>query len=568
MKNNNARPRVLTRRNALFIIFALSIASAIVVVPVYSARSVLAGKSSRLGEPASSAASRLTSSLKRSGRASVMSPFGLSQPASETIATFAADCTTARTTFYVGETVCAKTDSVAPLDGSWWVNWILLNPSTVVSGGDHVFPVTTNPQTFTYAPTAVGSYKVSLSNVEGDPSQTPAGFTVVATPTLATYSGNCSMAQTDFNLNQTVCVKVSGLSNDVFPDRRVQITSPDGFALNRVDVTDNSMQTTYQFPNTASETVGSTTINHVGTWTVSLIDEEANINNSVSVVVHSLDRITVPYADLQLAKVSLGDPVEAGQNVSFEVFVFNAGPDPATSITFNDFTLPDTSFFSFTRNAILIGSNQLPSDDFTGRLTADNYVSLSDPRFKALNDLRYQPFGGAGAFPLTMMSDSPVTFTCTTPSVGSAGTTTCTTPANQPFMPGDTASFPAVYTVSSSIPNGASLSDPNAANITSGATDPQPTSNTTQVDTTAANSTPSSCSLSCPGNMTVTANTTGPGLDSNGDPATVPGANVTFSATSSGSCGTITSSPASGSFIPLGTTPVTISESTGASCDF
>src|ERR1041384_6034619 len=226
MKIENARPRVLTRRNALFIVFALSIASAIIVVPVYSARSALAEKGSRLGKAAGSAASRSTTSSMRSGRSSAISPFRLFPPATAAITTFAADCTTARSTFYLGETVCAKTDTVAPLDGSWWVNWIHLDPTTVVSGGDHVFPVTTNPQTFTYAPTSTGSYKVSLSNVEGDPSQTPAGFTVVAAPPIATYAAGCAMAKTDFNLGQTMCIKVRGISD--FDRRRVQVKEPDG----------------------------------------------------------------------------------------------------------------------------------------------------------------------------------------------------------------------------------------------------------------------------------------------------------------------------------------------------
>jgi uncharacterized repeat protein (TIGR01451 family) len=549
MKKKNTRPVPRKHYHVLILLATLVMAAAMIAVPVYSARSgLLTLNGIGAGSNARKSAKHVTA---RTDASTAVAP--------ETIATFAADCTTAKSTFFVGETVCAKTDNVTPTDGSWWVNWILL-PSTVVNGGDHVNPVTANPQTFTYAPTTAGSYKVSLSNVPGDISQTPAGFTVVAAPVISTYRSDCTMAQTDFTLGQTVCVKVNGLSNDVFPHRRVQFTSPDDFALNRTNVTDNSIQTTYGLPSAASETSDGTTINHVGTWKVSLIDPDANITDSVPIVVHTLNHLVSPYADLQLAKVSLGDPVEAGQLISFQIFVLNAGPDPATSITLNDFTLSNTTFDSFNRNAVLLGFNELPSEGLSDWRREGELPFVADKHFKA--------FASLGGFSLAMIQDSPVTFTCSTPSVGAAGSTTCTTPADQPFMPGDTAVFTAVYRVNATIPNGASISDSTTATISSAATDPEPNSNNAEYATTASNGTPSGCSLTCPGNMTVTADTTGPGLDSNGDPATVPGANVTFSPNTSGTCGSITSSPASGSFFPIGTTPVTISDSNGASCDF
>src|SRR6185295_209121 len=158
-----------------------------------------------------------------------------------------------------------------------------------------------------------------------------------------------------------------------------------------------------------------------------------------------------------------------------------------------------------------------------------------------------------------------VTFTCTSPADGSAGTTNCTADGLQV---GEGAFFTAVYRVNSNISNGAVLTDNASATVASDTTDQRAASNTAGEALNGSNSTPPTCTLTCPGNMTVTADTTGPGFDSNGDPATVPGANVSFSATTSGTCGTITSTPTSGSFFPLGTTPVTISDSTGASCDF
>lgn len=74
--------------------------------------------------------------------------------------------------------------------------------------------------------------------------------------------------------------------------------------------------------------------------------------------------------------------------------------------------------------------------------------------------------------------------------------------------------------------------------------------------------TPTPCTLTCPGNITVS-NTTGQ-----------CGANVTYNVSSSGTCGTITATPASGSFFNVGTTTVNVSSTlngsstTGRTCSF
>jgi|GEM_PF-1017134 len=74
------------------------------------------------------------------------------------------------------------------------------------------------------------------------------------------------------------------------------------------------------------------------------------------------------------------------------------------------------------------------------------------------------------------------------------------------------------------------------------------------VDAPACCGTP--CVLTCPANITTNA---APG---------VCGANVSFAATATGLCGTITYSPASGSFFPVGTTTVNVSSASGATCSF
>jgi hypothetical protein len=68
------------------------------------------------------------------------------------------------------------------------------------------------------------------------------------------------------------------------------------------------------------------------------------------------------------------------------------------------------------------------------------------------------------------------------------------------------------------------------------------------------------CTLTCPANITTGANTMQSGMF---------GATVTYPApTVSGTCGTVTCTPASGSFFPVGTTTVTCTATAGPTCSF
>ena len=74
------------------------------------------------------------------------------------------------------------------------------------------------------------------------------------------------------------------------------------------------------------------------------------------------------------------------------------------------------------------------------------------------------------------------------------------------------------------------------------------------------NGTPPACSVQCPNNMVVSATTT---------QNNVLGAFVTLpTPDATGTCGTVTLNPPSGSFFPVGMTTVTASESGGGSCSF
>jgi HYR domain len=488
------------------------------------------------------------------------------QPFAETIQTFAQDCSTPKTTFLAGETVCAKTDGVdLNYAGGRWVDWILTgNTNTILSGSRTTTLITTNPQTFTYAATAAGVYKVEITqdfNGQDDP-QTPAVFTVT-TPAFATYASNCSTPQSSFNLGQTVCIKVNGLSNDEFPRRRVQLSSPDGFVMARLNINDNSVQLNYTIPSATTETIDGQTIDHRGTWGVSLIDLDADIHDKVSITVHTSNLLVDRVADLQISKVLLLDPSDppptAGTNITFQLLIINQGPDPATNVRLSDITLPNTTFQSFNRVSIL-ASNIIPNSNF-GTFFPDSTFLNSDlmrfavsPGSSALSNTAYP-----NASFLLPVQETPITFNCVSPSVGGAGTTNCTTSGE--IAVGETALFTAVYKVNANVANGAELKDDNSASVNSDTTDQFTSSNSQPATVNTSNPSPPACTITCPNNFTVGTNA----VNGQGQ----PGAIITFDAGEpGGSCGTVSATPPSGSFFPVGNTTITTNTGSGASCNF
>src|SRR6266849_3570683 len=152
MKTENAAHYVVRCLNPFILIGVFMILAAAVAVPVYSVRSAptglsqVSGASEKVSRVGSIADLNRTFSAPSFSRLRSLLP--IPQSAQETIATFAADCATPRATFFLGETVCAKTDSVdLNYPGGRWVDWILTGTTnTIVSGSRTTTLITTNPQ--------------------------------------------------------------------------------------------------------------------------------------------------------------------------------------------------------------------------------------------------------------------------------------------------------------------------------------------------------------------------------------------------------------------------------------
>jgi len=145
-------------------------------------------------------------------------------------------------------------------------------------------------------------------------------------------------------------------------------------------------------------------------------------------------------------------------------------------------------------------------------------------------------------------------FTCTNPNAGDVppAMTTCTI-AN--LDRGDTATFLATYVIDSGTAVGTEIS--NTANVPHKPYDvikpDVPDNNTSTAVVNVGNP---ACVVTCPANIT-----------KGNDPGQY-GAVVTYLVTDNGHCGTLSSSPSSGTFFPVGTTLVTVGGESGDPCSF
>jgi hypothetical protein len=416
----------------------------------------------------------------------------------ETIDTFASDCTTPKTAFVLGETVCAKTDNVdLNFPGGRWVHWLRQNLS-IAYGGSGTTNITTNPQTFTFAPDTLGTWKVTIAET-GDISQTPAVFTVSAPPPVGTYQADCVTPKSSFVLGDTVCAKLVGTPA---LRSRLAIVNTGGFTVASTAVTTDPTTVSFTIPTTPTQFFGDDLVDNRGTWIVNQLDAS---DATVRVTVDFL--VTDPaqeVANISTSSILLtGADVTAGSDVVFNLFVFNKGPNAAANVQIVDNVPVNTTFVS-------------------------------------------------------IVQDSGPTFNCVTPGVGNAGTTTCSLAS---LANGDLAKFTLTYKVNAGVPDGTEIS--HTVTTTSDTTD----SNTLDNTSTASSEIPTGvgaqpCLLSCRSDLTVTADTT---------QGSVAGAFVTFAATNqiAGNCGTITASPAPGTFFPVGTTTVGVTSEFGqGSCSF
>jgi uncharacterized repeat protein (TIGR01451 family) len=394
----------------------------------------------------------------------------------ETIATFAADCTTPKSSFLLGETVCAQTDNVdLNFPGGRWVHWLRQDLS-IAHGSSTTTLITQNPQTFAFVPDQTGTWKVTIAET-GDISQTPAVFTVNLAPeSIATYESTCNFALDHFSTGDTVCAKVDP---NFTGSRTIYWVDSQGAAVQTDIVSSTSPSATR-------------TMTVAGNYWVYFSDSDGSLRSKHGFTVSDP---TQPQVDLSVYKSRVSGDVVAGGFITYAISVANNGPDTASSVTLTDPQPQNLTFVS--------ASQDTSGPQFTQGSPQSTWTIASLP---------------AGSF-------TTFTYTYQVDSVA-AGTEIV-----------NTASISSTTQETHLADNSSSV----AAVVTTG-------------------SPGADCSLDCPNDIITTATTHGTG----------GGANVTFgNAEGFGSCGTITASPTSGSFFPIGTTQVVVTSSTGGGgCSF
>lgn len=151
----------------------------------------------------------------------------------------------------------------------------------------------------------------------------------------------------------------------------------------------------------------------------------------------------------------------------------------------------------------------------------------------------------------------PDGFACTSPAAGEVGDIECSSAS---LADSDSATFTFVFSVNSDVKDGSAVYE--YAKTDTSTNEPDKSDNIGDIFASSAGpGEQGECILDCPEPINAIANT-----EVNGQ----RGAHVNFDATvPSGECGTVTTSPASGSFFPVGTTVVTSNSSeNGGSCSF
>jgi uncharacterized repeat protein (TIGR01451 family) len=259
----------------------------------------------------------------------------LSPALQETIATFAADCTTPKAAFFLGETVCAKTDGVdLNYPGGRWVHWLRQDLS-IAHGSSSTTLITQNPQFFSYVPDQTGSWKVSIAET-GDPSQTTAVFTVSLAPeSIATYEATCNLAQDNFALNPT-SVTVCAKADPNFTGTRF---------IHWIDSQGTAFQTDVVTSGNASAT---STMTVAGNYWVYFSDEDGNLRSSHAFTVSDPEN---PKVDLSVFKNRITSNVVDGGFITYEIVVGNRGPDAASSVVLTDDVPLNVSYSSSTQDS-------------------------------------------------------------------------------------------------------------------------------------------------------------------------------------------------------------------------
>jgi len=334
-------------------------------------------------------------------------------------------------------------------------------------------------------------------------------FAPFQAPAITIEENTCSTAQTNFDLSSATQINnvCITVSGSQYIGQRLVVADPQNLIRQSTTITTSPQTISFPVPDmpTTSLAGGFVDENNLGTWGAVIVTGRGGRLAGANFVVRNPIQATAN-VEIYTSRTG-GDLVTAGSTVTYEITIVNFGPDAAVNAKFTN-----------------------PTPSFTTFQAVDGPID-------------------------------PPSITCTDPGAGNVGDVVCTITS---LPAGVRTTFTVQYLVGSV---GAGSSIGNTVSVTTDTNNISGETSATSTGSVSGTGTPTGCTLTCPANITVTSDTTGPNP---ADPSeTVSGAVVTFATESGGTCGSVTSSPASGSFFPVGTTTVTSTSSEGGGdCSF
>lgn len=324
--------------------------------------------------------------------------------------------------------------------------------------------------------------------------------------TVETFAANCTTPKTSFNLGETVCAKVTGApAGGPFASRRFQWANTNPFVVRENDIVTSTQTDSFTLPTTNTSEVNGVTIDNRGDWSINSMDTSEGFMRATAVfTVRNPESAATDLEVTNVPRLDSGSPA-ANSDVVFMVEVSNNGPDTAANVSL---------------------SNPVPANT--------NFVSTT------------QDVGPA--------------FSCNNPFPGDVSGTSVCTIASLPS--GATARFLFTYQVLTGTADETQINS--TSDLSSSTTEKDGANNSSTG--TAVVITPT-CTITPPADITQQND-----LDTQGH--ALGGAIVTYadpttsSSVTPSSCGVVECSPASGSFFPIGTTPVVCSDGANAPVHF
>jgi len=147
--------------------------------------------------------------------------------------------------------------------------------------------------------------------------------------TIATYDATCTTPKTTFDLNETVCLKTTGVPVD--SSRSVTWSDPASFEVQRTDLV-SSPNDTYMLPATQTSVIDGVVVENRGTWTVKVVlAGRSGVRASATFTVKDPDNPAFDLNVYSAADTAEGD-VPAGTNLTVQTTVTNFGPNDAADV--------------------------------------------------------------------------------------------------------------------------------------------------------------------------------------------------------------------------------------------